>query len=117
MACSTLPVNTWGSSPALAAFGSGTAAFGGCLGALALQGADLHRLTAQLCAQLLQVDLIAVLAHQIDHVHSHDHRDAQLDQLGGQVEVALDVGAIDDVQDGVGLLLDQISTGTTSSSV
>ena len=81
------------------------------LGALALQCADLHRLTAQLCAQLLQVDLITVLAHQIDHVHSHDHRDAQLDQLGGQVQVTLNVGTIDDVQDGIGLLLDQISTG------
>ena len=81
------------------------------LGALALQCADLHRLTAQLCAQLLQVDLITVLAHQIDHVHSHDHWDAQLDQLGGQVQVTLNVGTIDDVQDGIGLLLDQISTG------
>ena len=91
--------------------GSGNRSLGSSLGALALQCADLHRLTAQLCAQLLQVDLITVLAHQIDHVHSHDHRDAQLDQLGGQVQVTLNVGTIDDVQDGIGLLLDQISTG------
>jgi len=95
----------------LFALGSGHGSLGSCLGALALQGADLDRLAAQLGAQLLQVDLVAVLAHQVDHVHSHDHRDAQLDQLGGQVQVALDVGAVDDVQDGVGLLLDQISTG------
>ena len=95
----------------LAGLGSGDRSLGGGLGALALQCADLHCLTAQLCAQLLQVDGVAVLAHQIDHVHSHHHRDAQLDQLGGQVEVALDVGAVDDVQDGVGLLLHKVSTG------
>ena len=81
------------------------------LGAFALQCADLNRLTAQLGAQLLQVDLIAVLADEVDHVDSHDHGDAQLDELSGQVQVALDVGAINDVQDGIGLLLDQISTG------
>ena len=40
-----------------------------------------------------------------DHVDSHDHGDAQLDELSGQVQVALDVGAINDVQDGIGLLL------------
>ena len=81
------------------------------LGAFALQCADLNSLTAQLGAQLLQVDLIAVLADEVDHVDSHDHGNAQLDELSGQVQVALDVGAINDVQDGIGLLLDQISTG------
>ena len=55
------------------------------LGAFALQCADLNSLTAQLGAQLLQVDLIAVLADEVDHVDSHDHGDAQLDELSGQV--------------------------------
>ena len=91
--------------------GSGNRSLGSSLGALALQCADLNCLAAQLAAQLLQVDLIAVLADQIDHVDRHNNGDAQLDQLGGQVEVALNVGAIDDVQDGIGLLLDQVSTG------
>ena len=95
----------------LFALGSGHGSLGSCLGALALQGADLDRLAAQLGAQLLQVDLVAVLAHQVDHVHSHDHRDAQLDQLGGQVQVALDVGAVHDVEDGVRLLIDQVVAG------
>ena len=81
------------------------------LGTFALQSADLNSLTAQLGAQLLQVDLIAVLADEVDHVDSHDHGDAQLDELSGQVQVALDVGTINDVQDGIGLLLDQVSTG------
>ena len=75
------------------------------LGTFALQCADLNSLTAQLGAQLLQVDLIAVLADEVDHVDSHDHGDAELDQLGGQVEVTLDVGAVDDVQDASGFSL------------
>ena len=40
-----------------------------------------------------------------------DNGDAEFDQLGGQVEVTLDVGAVDDVQDGVGLLIDEVAAG------
>ena len=79
--------------------------------AFALEGADLDGPAAQFPAQALEVDLVAVLAHQVDHVHRHDHRDAQFDELGGQVEVALDVGAVDDVQDGVGLFPHQVAAG------
>ena len=95
----------------LASLGSGSSHLSGFLAALVLQSADLNGLAAQLFAQLLQVDLIAVLTDQVDHVDSHDHGDAQLDQLGGQVQVPLDVGTIDDVQDGIGLLADQIAAG------
>ena len=56
---------------------------------VALQGGDLDYVTAQLPAQFLAVDLVAVLPHHVHHVHGHHHRDAQLGQLGGQVEVAL----------------------------
>ena len=95
----------------LASLGSGSSHLSSFLAALVLQSADLNGLAAQLFAQLLQVDLIAVLTDQVDHVDSHDHGDAQLDQLGGQVQVALDVGTIDDVQDGIRLLADQIAAG------
>ena len=100
-----------GQLAALASLCSSHSSLCGSLGAFALQCADLNSLTAQLGAQLLQVDLIAVLADEVDHVDRHDHGDAQLDELSGQVQVALDVGAVNDVQDGVGLLLDQVSTG------
>ena len=100
-----------GQLAALASLCSSHSSLCSSLGAFALQCADLNSLTAQLGAQLLQVDLVAVLADEVDHVDSHDHGDAQLDELGGQVQVTLDVGAINDVQDGIGLLLDQISTG------
>ena len=84
---------------------------GGLHDALALQGGDLHDLAAQLAAQLVHVDLVAVLADHVHHVDGDDHRDAQLGQLGGQVQVTLQVGAVDDIQDGVGALVDQVITG------
>ena len=95
----------------LALLGSGDGQLGSLLAALVLQGGDLDGLAAQLVGQLLQVDLVAVLADEVDHVDSHDNGDAELDQLGGQVEVTLDVGAVDDVQDGVGLLIDEVAAG------
>ena len=96
---------------ALGGLGSGDRSLGSLLAALALQGGDLNSLAAQLLGELGQVDLVAVLADQVDHVDCHDNGDAQLDQLGGQVEVTLDVGAINDVQDGIGLLVDEVATG------
>ena len=44
------------------------------------------------------------LRDDVHHVDGHDHRDAQLGQLCGEVEVALQVGAVDDVQNRVGTL-------------
>ena len=95
----------------LALLGGGNGQLGSLLAALVLQGGDFDGLAAQLVGQLLQVDLVAVLADEVDHVDSHDNGDAELDQLGGQVEVTLDVGAVDDVQDGVGLLIDEVAAG------
>ena len=77
----------------------------------ALQSGDLNDLAAQLTGQLLDVDLVAVLLDDIHHVDGDDDRDSQLGQLRGKVEVALEVGAVDDVQDGIRALRDQIVTG------
>ena len=84
---------------------------GSFLNAGAPQSGDLHNLTAQLTAQLGHIDLVACLLDQIHHVDGHHNGDAQLGQLGGQVQVPLQVGAVDDVQDGIGALADQIVTG------
>ena len=100
-----------GELPGLVGLGRGYGPLGGGHAALALQGAHLHHLAAQGLAQLLEVDLVAVLPHQIYHVDRHYHGQAQLDELGGQVQVALDVGAVHDVEDGVRLLIDQVVAG------
>ena len=84
---------------------------GGLHNALALQGGDLHDPAAQLAAQLVHVDLVAVLADHVHHVDGDDNGDAQLGQLGGQVQVTLQVRTVDDVQDGVGALGDEVITG------
>ena len=84
---------------------------GGLLAAQALQGADFQTGAAQSPAQFIQIQSVPVFPHQIDHIHGHHHRMAQLDQLGGQVEVTLNVGAVDDVQNGVWMLIDQIAPG------
>ena len=76
-----------------------------------LQGRDLHDLAAELLRELPDVDLVAALAHDVHHVHGHDHRDAQLGQLRGQVQVALKVRAVDNVEDGVRPLVDQVVAG------
>ena len=51
--------------------------------AVALQSGDLNDLAPQRLGQLVDVDLVAVLADDIHHVDGDDHRDAQLGQLGG----------------------------------
>ena len=79
--------------------------------AVTLQGRDLHDLAAELLRELVDIDLVAALAHDVHHVHGHDHRDAQLGQLCGEVEVALKVRAVDDVEDGVRPLVDQVVAG------
>ena len=77
--------------------------------ALAPQGAGFHHLAAQRLAQLAQINLVAVFARHVDHVQGDDHGNAQLGQLRGQVQVALDVGGVHDVEDGVRPLVYQIA--------
>ena len=74
--------------------------------ALALARADRHHRHAQPLLHGRQVDDVAVAAHLVHHVEGHHHRPPQLQQLKGQVEVAFKVGGINDVDDHVGLLLD-----------
>ncbi len=95
----------------LAALGTarqGDGFFGGFHTTFALQGAHLDNLAAERFTQAAKVDLVAVFANQIDHVDGDDNRNAELDELGGQVQVALDVGAVDDIQNGVGLFAHQV---------
>ena len=48
--------------------------------------------------------MVAVLLHLVHKVERYDHRPLQLQKLGGQIEVALNLGGVDDVDDGVGTL-------------
>ncbi len=54
------------------------------------------------------VDADAPRARAIAHVERQDERDPQLQQLRRQVQVALEVGRVDDVDDGAGVTAEEI---------
>ena len=85
--------------------------FGSLTGAFALQCGGFHNLAAKLGSQLSGINLIAVLADDINHVQSHSYRIAHLHNLGSQVQVTLDVGAVNQIQYAVNIALQQIVTG------
>ena len=89
----------------------GDRGFGGLLHALALERGDLHHGRPEPAGKFREIDLIAVLAHDVHHVDGDHHRDPEFGQLGGEVEIAFEVGAVDDVQDGLRRLVDEIIPG------
>ena len=74
--------------------------------ALTLRRRDRHDGDAQRIAHLLHVDRAAVGAHLVHHVQRQHHRHAQFEQLQRQVQVALDIRGVHDVDDAVRLLID-----------
>ena len=68
-------------------------------GAPALERGGLNNRHAQRCGQLFDVDRVASLLDDVHHVERDDDRDAHFEQLGGEVQVALDVGGVDQVHD------------------
>ena len=80
------------------------------LNAGALQSGNLNDLAAERLAQCVGVDLVAVLIYDIHHVDRNNDRNTELNELGGQVEVALKVRTIDNIKDGFRSLLNEVVT-------
>ena len=80
---------------------------GGFHPAFILERRDSDDLAAERLRDLLEVDLVAVLLHDVHHVDGHHHREPQFRELRGEVEVALDVRSVDDVENRVRTLLDE----------
>ena len=80
------------------------------LGPFSLQRADLDHVAAQSFPKLHQVNIVPVLANQVNHIHCHHNRIAQFQKLRCQVEVSFDVGSVDDIQNRIRMLLNQICT-------
>ena len=74
--------------------------------ALVLGGRDGHHRHAQEGLQGVHVHGAAVLSDLIHHVEGDDHGNVQLHELRGEVEVALDVGGVNNVDDRIGLGVD-----------
>ena len=49
----------------------------------------------------------AVAAHLIHHVEREHHRDAELHELHREIEIALEIRRVDDVDDAVGMRMQQ----------
>ncbi len=71
---------------------------------LALCSGNGHHRDAEHALEAVHVDGAAVRGHLVHHVESEHHGTVELHELQGEVEIALDVGRVDDVDDGVGFL-------------
>ena len=78
------------------------------LDALVLKSGDHHNRAAELLGKLVGVDLVAVLLDQVGHVEGNDHGQAGLDNLKRQVQVTLQVGGIDNLDDNIGLAAHEV---------
>ena len=74
--------------------------------AFVLHGADGHHGNAQGRAELLHLHRAPVGPQLVHHVEGEDRGHLQLQELEGQVQVAFDIRRVDDIDDGVGLFLD-----------
>ena len=62
----------------------------------------------EFAGKLVDVDLVAVLLDEVHHVEGDDHRQAQFENLRGQIQVALQVGRVDQVDDDVRVAIEKI---------
>ena len=85
--------------------------FGSLTGSFTLQCGGFHNLAAKLGSQLSGINLIAVLADDINHVQSNSYRITHLHNLSSQVQVTFDVRAVNQIQYAVNIILQQIVTG------
>ena len=74
---------------------------------VALESGNFNDLAAELAGELLDVYDVAVLAHDVHHVHRNDNGYAELGELGREIEISLEVGAVNDVEYRVGALADE----------
>ena len=79
--------------------------------ALALRGGNRHDRNAEHGLHLVDADGAAVFAHLVHHVERKHHRHIQLHELHGQIQVALDVGGVHDVDEAARLALEHKAAG------
>ena len=79
--------------------------------AAALARRHRHHRDAQHLREAVQVYLHAALFHDVHHVQRHDHRLAQLQQLQGEVEAALQRAGVHDVYNDVHLVAEYEAPG------
>ena len=76
-----------------------------------LESAHLDNRAAKAFTQLLEINFVPVLLDEVHHVYGNQHRKTDFQQLCRQIEVALNVRTVNDVQNDIRLLFYQIGTG------
>ena len=76
--------------------------------AFVLDSTDRNDRDAELTAHFFNVDRTAARADLVHHVQRQYHRHIQLQQLHGEVKIALDVGRVGDIDDAVRLFVQNI---------
>ena len=71
--------------------------------AVAAAGDHRHHRTAEPCGQRVDIDADAPVAGDVHHVERHQHRHPHFQQLRRQVQVPLEVGGVEDIDDEVRL--------------
>ena len=85
--------------------------FGRLHNAGTFQGGNLHYAAAELFCQVSRIQPVAVFLHDIHHVNGYYHGNSEFHQLGGQVQIALEIGTVNDIQDRVRPFIDQVIPG------
>ena len=70
-----------------------------------------HHGATEFARKRVEVDREAVLLGDVEHVHDDEHRDLHLDQLRREVEIALEIRGVDDVDDELGLARQDVVAG------
>ncbi len=77
----------------------------------ALERRGFNHVAPQGCREFLDVDFVAALFDDVHHVQRNHHGGVHLEHLRGQVKVALQVGAVHQVNHGVRLLVHDVVPG------
>ena len=75
------------------------------------QRGDLHHSASQCPAKFFGVDLIAVFPDEVHHVDRDDNRAPDLHKLCRQIQVALNIGAIHNIENDIRLVVNQVIPG------
>ena len=65
--------------------------------------------SAEKTAKLFYIKFVATCPEFIKHVQSYNHRNVHVEQLGGQVQVAFQIGGVNHIDDYIGSLVDDVT--------
>ena len=73
-----------------------------------LESADFQHLATEVACKFFRVDPVAALPDNVHHVQRYNDGNAQFAKLGGEVKIAFQVAAVNQVQDEGGMVRDQV---------